>query len=102
MGYAGIRILLDPWRGDARVWLGPVSAVQVVCAAGDLCVVLVPRDPADEPRAAAMPCRSLARLGACSLALQAALVRRTSRQGASRYFCWAPLHEHVWYRIERE
>jgi hypothetical protein len=20
--------------------------------------------------------------------------------GASRYFCWAPLHEQVWYRIE--
>lgn len=20
--------------------------------------------------------------------------------GRSRYFCWAPLHEHVWYRID--
>jgi prolipoprotein diacylglyceryltransferase len=32
MGYASIRILLDPWRGDTRLWFGPVSAVQVVCA----------------------------------------------------------------------
>jgi uncharacterized protein YifE (UPF0438 family) len=20
--------------------------------------------------------------------------------GRSRYFCWAPLHEHVWYRVD--
>jgi phosphatidylglycerol:prolipoprotein diacylglycerol transferase len=33
IGYAAIRVLLDPWRGDARVWLGPMSAVQGVCLA---------------------------------------------------------------------
>lgn len=22
--------------------------------------------------------------------------------GSSRYFCWAPLHEHVWYRVEAQ
>jgi phosphatidylglycerol:prolipoprotein diacylglycerol transferase len=31
IGYALIRIGLDPLRGDARVWLGPFSAVQLVC-----------------------------------------------------------------------
>lgn len=33
IGYAAIRIAVDPWRGDPRAWLGPISAVQVVCAA---------------------------------------------------------------------
>lgn len=33
IGYASIRIALDPFRGDARVWLGPISAVQLVCLA---------------------------------------------------------------------
>jgi len=33
IGYALIRVVLDPFRGDARVWLGPVSAVQLVCLA---------------------------------------------------------------------
>ena len=33
IGYAAIRIVLDPFRGDARVWLGPFSAVQLVCLA---------------------------------------------------------------------
>jgi hypothetical protein len=41
----------------------------------------------------------LARLGGLLLALQAAWFIR-EQQGASRYFCWAPLHEHVWYRID--
>jgi phosphatidylglycerol:prolipoprotein diacylglycerol transferase len=40
IGYASIRVVLDPWRGDARVWLGPVSAVQVVCAAAICALVL--------------------------------------------------------------
>jgi prolipoprotein diacylglyceryltransferase len=31
IGYALIRVALDPLRGDARVWLGPLSAVQVIC-----------------------------------------------------------------------
>jgi prolipoprotein diacylglyceryltransferase len=31
IGYALIRVLLDPWRGDARVWLGALSAVQLSC-----------------------------------------------------------------------
>lgn len=31
IGYALIRVALDPLRGDARVWLGPLSAVQVTC-----------------------------------------------------------------------
>jgi prolipoprotein diacylglyceryltransferase len=31
LGYAAIRVVLDPFRGDARVWLGPVSAVQITC-----------------------------------------------------------------------
>ena len=43
MGYASIRLLLDPWRGDARVWLGPVSAVQMVCALAICALWLVPR-----------------------------------------------------------
>lgn len=33
IGYAAIRIVLDPFRGDARLWLGPLSAVQLVCLA---------------------------------------------------------------------
>lgn len=33
IGYASIRVLLDPFRGDARVWLGPLSAVQLICLA---------------------------------------------------------------------
>jgi prolipoprotein diacylglyceryltransferase len=43
IGYAGIRLLLDPWRGDARLWLGPVSAVQVLCALAICALWLVPR-----------------------------------------------------------
>lgn len=31
IGYAIIRIALDPWRGDFRLWLGPVSLVQWTC-----------------------------------------------------------------------
>ena len=31
VGYGVIRIALDPLRGDPRVWLGPLSAVQAVC-----------------------------------------------------------------------
>lgn len=31
IGYAAIRVLLDPLRGDARVFIGPLSAVQLIC-----------------------------------------------------------------------
>jgi phosphatidylglycerol:prolipoprotein diacylglycerol transferase len=31
VGYALIRVVLDPWRGDARLWLGPLSLVQITC-----------------------------------------------------------------------
>lgn len=41
------------------------------------------------------------RVGWCFLALQA-LWFMHEQLGASRYFCWAPLHEHVWYRIDAE
>jgi hypothetical protein len=41
----------------------------------------------------------LARLGGSLLVLQLAWFVHEQR-GASRYFCWAPLHEHVWYRID--
>ena len=43
IGYASIRLLLDPWRGDARVWLGPWSAVQVVCALAICALLFIPR-----------------------------------------------------------
>lgn len=39
------------------------------------------------------------RIGWMLLALQA-LWFGHQQQGPSRYFCWAPLHEHVWYRID--
>jgi hypothetical protein len=38
-------------------------------------------------------------LGGTLLVLQLAWFAWQQR-GASRYFCWAPLHEHVWYRID--
>jgi hypothetical protein len=37
--------------------------------------------------------------GLVLLALQVAWIAR-EQLGPSRYFCWAPLHEHVWYRLE--
>ena len=40
LGYASIRLWLDPFRGDARVWIGPLSAVQVVCAAASAGLLL--------------------------------------------------------------
>ncbi|MCB9676357.1 MAG: prolipoprotein diacylglyceryl transferase [Alphaproteobacteria bacterium] len=33
VGYAAIRFLCDPFRGDAHVWLGPLSFVQWYCLA---------------------------------------------------------------------
>jgi prolipoprotein diacylglyceryltransferase len=40
IGYAMIRVLVDPFRGDERVWLGPVSAVQVVCLGAAVVLIL--------------------------------------------------------------
>lgn len=41
IGYAVIRILVDPWRGDPRIFLGPWSAVQLACAAGIALLAIV-------------------------------------------------------------
>lgn len=38
-------------------------------------------------------------LGGLFLGLQAAWFC-SEQSGTSRYFCWAPLHEHVFYRID--
>ena len=41
------------------------------------------------------------RLALAWLCLQVAWFSWEQR-GPSRYFCWAPLHEHVWYRIDAQ
>jgi hypothetical protein len=41
------------------------------------------------------------RLGGAFLLLQLAWFAR-EQLSSSRYFCWAPLHEHVFYRIDAE
>jgi hypothetical protein len=38
-------------------------------------------------------------LGVAALALQLAWFAH-EQLGDTRYFCWAPLHEHVWYRVD--
>src|SRR5689334_9646809 len=43
---------------------------------------------------------SPAKLAAITLlALQVAWIAH-EQLGTSRYFCWAPLHEHVWYQVD--
>lgn len=53
VGYGLIRIALDPLRGDPRVFLGPLSAVQLVCslAIGVLAFALWRRPGAVDARA---------------------------------------------------
>jgi hypothetical protein len=41
------------------------------------------------------------RFGAVLLGLQL-LWFAWQQTGASRYFCWAPMHEHVWYQVLAE
>jgi len=47
------------------------------------------------------PMRMRDGIGAALLAAQA-LWFAHEQAGPSRYFCWAPLHEHVWYRVAAE